>query len=215
MKRFFIVLGILLVVIGGLALLISIYGTEDQQAATPVTTPVQHGLHAADTDPSQGPRNGKVTVITMSSFTCPACKSTSEEMDQLRALYPDQVRLVWKDLPDTVGTAYQAAIAARCAQEQGKFWQFHDVLFQKQDFLATRSLYTLWAQALGMLSDVFDNCLDKQQTKPLVDANINEALQQGVKLVPYVQIGDMTYEGPQTLTVYRTAVDQALGMTKK
>lgn len=209
MKRAIIVFFVSACVIVALAVLVVIYGTETPKSQK-TATPEVRSLVPLETDPSQGPASAPVTAIAMSSFTCPACKITAGQMDQLAALYPDKVRIVWKDLPDSTGDAYRAAIAGRCAQMQGKFWQYHDVLYLKQDLLATRELYTLWAKELGLSTDRFDTCLDKEQTKDLVDASIAEGLHVGVSQVPHVQIGTAVYEGPQTLNFYRTAIEQAL-----
>ncbi len=207
MKRFFV--AVLICSVLAIAAIVGINILE-QPSADKQPAQQQPALTANDTDPSQGPRDAKVTVMQFGSFNCPACKTAATQMDQLRALFPEQVRIVWKDLPEETGFPYQAAIAARCAQQQGKFWQYHDLLYEKQDLIASRALYTVWAKDLGILTERFDTCLDKENTKPLVDENITEALQNGVTVVPYVKIGDATYEGPQTLAVYRAAVDAVL-----
>lgn len=210
MKRLLIAFFVILGLAALLAVLIVVLGVPPTSEPQQPETQKKRLLVPDATDPAKGQSDAPITVIVLSSFNCPSCKETAVQLDQLRALYPEQVRVVWKDLPDSIGDAYQAALAARCAQLQGKFWQFHDLLFAKQGLLANRGLYSLWAGELGLSVDRFDACLEGQETKPWVDANIAQALQSGVELVPHVQINDTTYAGPQTLIFYRTAVERII-----
>ena len=168
-------------------------------------------LKVNETDPYLGKRDAPVTVIVMSSFGCPACKSAAAIMDQLVALYPDAVRIVRKDLPETAGDSYRAALAARCAQQQGMFWQYHDLLFAKQEVTATEQLYVLWARELGLDADIFQRCMDAQDTAHLVDRNIAESLGLDIMVVPYYQVQDKEgFAGPQTLAFFRREIDALL-----
>jgi len=165
-------------------------------------------LSAADTDPFIGSRDALVTIILVSSFACPACKEAATIMDQVAALYPDDVRIVRKDLPESTGDSFRAAIAARCAQQQGRFWQYHDLLFAKQDIVATETLYRLWARDTGLIVPIFNTCLEEQETRHLIDANVAEALNLGITIVPYFQIQeDVGIEGPQPLAFFRRVID--------
>lgn len=162
------------------------------------------------TDPFKGRRDAPVTIIMVSSFGCPSCKQAAAVLDQILALYPDSVRIVWKDLPESLAESYRAAVAARCAQQQGRFWIYHDRLFSRQDILSNQALYTLWARELGLQEKVFKKCLDTFATKELVDANINDALTANVPAVPYFQINNEGAVGLQSLAFFQGAVDAAL-----
>lgn len=185
--------------------------SEEALAPTGPAAPETARLSADETDPFKGERDAPVTVVVASSFGCPHCKDSAGILDQLLSLYPDKVRIVWKDLPESVGDSYRAALAARCAQQQGRFWQYHDTLYRNQDILATRALYGLWARELGLKEDIFNACFDEGQTKILVDRNIQQALAAGVDQVPYFQINeDEALSGPQTLTYLRGIIDLIL-----
>ncbi|MBI4091030.1 MAG: thioredoxin domain-containing protein [Candidatus Komeilibacteria bacterium] len=177
----------------------------------PTNTPATKVLKVNETDPFKGPRTAPVTIIAAGSFTCPACRESATTLDQLLALYPDSVKLVWKDVPESIGDSYRAALAARCAQQQGRFWQYHDSLYAHQDLLATRALYELWARELDLKEDIFARCLDGAETKSLIDQNIGEALQAGIGEVPYFQINDTPgITGAQSLGYFRGVVEDAL-----
>ena len=171
-------------------------------------------LAAQPTDPFKGERDAPVTVILVSSFGCPACKDAAVVADQLLASFPDQVKIVRKDLPESTGASYFAAIAARCAQQQGgnyRYWQYHDILFSRQEELLNFLLYSAWARELGLDVERFDACFDGQQTKALVDANIREGLAAELDSVPYVQInGSKGFAGSVTLGTLREMVQREL-----
>lgn len=214
---------VILIVVGVLIMLVVVFVwlvgmlPSTNEAAGPAPTPDSQVtvLKVNETDPSKGPRAAPVTVIMAGSFTCPACRASATALDQLLALYPDSVRLVWKDIPESIGDSYRAALAARCAQQQGRFWQYHDTLYANQDIISTEVLYGLWARKLGLKEDIFAKCLDGAETKPLIDRNIGEVLQAGVSGVPYFQVNDMPgVTGVQTLGYFRGAVEDALAAVK-
>ena len=168
-------------------------------------------LTAQPTDPFKGERSAPVTVILVSSFGCPACKEAAVVSDQLLASFPNEVKIVRKDLPESTGASYFAAIAARCAQQQGRFWQYHDILFGRQEDLSNFLLYSAWARELGLDMERFDACFDGQQTKELVDANIREGLAAKLDSVPYFQINESGgFSGSATLGTLREMVQLEL-----
>src|SRR4029079_8656742 len=94
----------------------------------------RHTIEVPADDPPIGPASAPVTLIEFSDFQCPFCQRVAPTLKQIRATYGDRVRIVWKDFPLTQihPQACDAAQAGNCAQEQGKFWEFHDQLFANQ-----------------------------------------------------------------------------------
>ena len=85
------------------------------------------------TTPSPGGASASVEIIEFSDFQCPYCQSVAPVLKQLMAKYGDRVKLVWKDFPlPNHPDARPAAEAALCANDQGKFWAYHDKLFDNQ-----------------------------------------------------------------------------------
>lgn len=84
--------------------------------------------------PIQGNEKAKVTIFEFSDYQCPYCQKAQQTLKQVIKEYKDEVRVVFRDFPlETIHSlANQAAQATYCAQEQGKFWQMHDLLFEKQ-----------------------------------------------------------------------------------
>lgn len=96
---------------------------------------------SVDDDPFKGPEDARVTIIEFSDFQCPFCKRFRDEtLDLILQTYGDDVRFVYRDFPITsLGHAYaqKAAEAAECSDEQGKFWEMHDLLFENQNEMAS------------------------------------------------------------------------------
>lgn len=132
-------------------------------------------------------------------------------MAQLLDLYPEKLKIVWKDLPESGGASFTAAVAGRCAQQQGKFWPYAEVLFSHQDLLLENDdLYVDWAKDAGLKTDIFKACLRGEETARLVNGTINEALAAGVSAVPIFQIGEQRLEGVQHLQTFRSIIDNLI-----
>ena len=115
--------------------------------------------------PALGAKDAPVTIVEFADFQCPFCNKTENTLKQLRAKYGDKIRLVHMDFPLAFHShALDAAKAARCANEQGKFWQFRDALFADQSKLAPADLKAT-AKTLGLNTSQFDACFDKAQIR--------------------------------------------------
>lgn len=151
-------------------------------------------------DPALGPANAPVVMVGFFDFTCSFCKKQEQTLRQIMAAYQNKVRLIRKDYPenDIFSPSYQAAMAARCAGEQGKFWEYHNLLFQDNN-LNKEKFIELAGEANLNISN-FRRCLNNGETKKLVQNNINEANDLGINGVPFTYIngkgfmGEMTYE---------------------
>ena len=114
------------------ALLVSLRRQTDIHITLPPPEPPILTV-SADDDPSIGPVNAPVTIVEFSDFQCPYCQKSVGVLKELRRLYGDKVRVVYRDYPGPNHPhAPQAAEAAQCAGEQGKFWEYHDILFDRQ-----------------------------------------------------------------------------------
>jgi len=142
-----------------------------------------------ETDPKKGSDSARVTIIEFGDFQCQYCQTMSEIFNQVKQEYGENVRLIWKDFPLTSihDQASGAAQAARCAQMQGKFWEMHDLLFQNQSKLSA-TLYLSLAEQLKLNTDSFSECLSSQETIGLINQNMAEGNQLGVKGTPYFYV---------------------------
>ena len=164
-------------------------------------------LSAGD-DPSVGPTTAPVTIVEFGDFECPICKESVAILEQLRALYPHQVRVVYRDFPLAVHPqARAAAEAAQCAYEQGEFWAYHDALFAEAPNIPN---YGKLAERLHLNTQTFDSCLASVGPKAAVSRDLNEAQRLGLSGTPTFFVNGRYMSGFQTLEAMREAVDRAL-----
>jgi protein-disulfide isomerase len=95
---------------------------------------VDPAVLTANTTLVKGAENPQVTVVEFADFQCPACRAAAPLTAQLLAQYPDQVQVIFRHFPlvSIHPNAQQASLVAQAAAEQDKFWEFHDLLFDRQ-----------------------------------------------------------------------------------
>jgi len=122
--------------------------------------------------PAFGPANAKVTIVEFSDFQCPYCAQASETVKRIRDKYGDKVRFVFRQFPLSFHqNAHNAAEASLAAHAQGKFWPYHDRLFQKQGALDRKSLET-YAQEVGLDLAAFKRGLDDGSFDGQIDTDV-------------------------------------------
>ncbi|MEX1997739.1 MAG: thioredoxin domain-containing protein [Candidatus Andersenbacteria bacterium] len=196
----------LLIIIGGAFLAGS--GTRDPQA--PVDQPER--LVRAD-DPVLGPADAKVTVVEFGDFQCPACGALHPILQELKKNNAEQpVRFVYRHFPLTAihEHAQLAAEAAVEAQLQGKFWEFHDVLFANQNKL-DRSGLEEHAQTVDLQLEQFKRALDEGMHREAVRQDLVDAQALRLQGTPSLFINDVQFTGQYSLSGLQAAIDAVLG----
>lgn len=163
----------------------------------PSTAP---GFHD-EGDPTTGTASSTVTIRAFGDFQCPACRAAEPGFDYVRNTYGDRVKIIWDDFP-LIGThpnALIAADAARCAQDQGKFWEYHDRLYQDQsswsELPSPADKLNAYAAALDLKTDVFSACLSGRQREKDVMNDLQEGENNGVVATPTFFINEKKFEG--------------------
>lgn len=132
---------------------------------------------SVDDDPSKGPKTAPVTIVEFSDFQCPACRNADARIADLLKQFEGKVHFVYRDFPLTRHKdAMPASVAANCAKEQGKYWEFHELLFQNQNQLKPAD-FTRHAQTLKLDMEKFATC----QQDPKWVAEVNKDLEDGEK----------------------------------
>jgi protein-disulfide isomerase len=161
-------------------------------------------------DPVSGTASAKVEIVEFSDFQCPYCQRVAPVLKQLMAKYGDRVKLVWKDFPlPSHPDARPAAEAALCANDQGKFWAYHDKLFDNQSELTVVNLKE-WAVQLGMNAATFNACFDKGTHRQLVEEDQEEGSRYGVSSTPTVYINGRAVVGAMPLETYEAIIQEEL-----
>lgn len=150
--------------------------------------------------PSKGPANAKVTMVEFSDFQCPYCSRAVPAVDAILKAYPNDVRVVFLHFPlNFHEQAMPSALAAQCANVQGKFWEFHDKLFANQGGLGTE-MYAATAKEVGLDIEKFTACIADPATKAFVEADMKSAEAAGVEGTPSFYLnGVQTPGGPPTV----------------
>ncbi|MGA9259681.1 MAG: thioredoxin domain-containing protein, partial [Candidatus Sulfotelmatobacter sp.] len=133
--------------------------------------------------PRLGPENAPVQIIEFADYECPYCQKVNEDLNRLREQFGNQVSVVYKDFPLPMHPlAPRAAEAAHCAGAQGKFWEFHDALFQTKR-LQTSDLKQQ-ARTLKLDTARFDQCLDGGEEIAVVKKDAQEGQRLGLQGTP-------------------------------
>lgn len=180
-----------------------------------------------DDDPVKGNSDAPVTIVEFSDFQCPFCSRFYQQtLSSLQESYIDtgKVKFVYRDLPlDRLHPNARAAhIAAECADEQGKFWDYHDVLFDKQtewqSLPATEFTSTLiqYAMDLELKTASFESCLNSQEIADEVNKDATQARGYGVSATPTFFIGNekdgyTMLRGAQGFASFQSVIDKQLG----
>jgi protein-disulfide isomerase len=165
-----------------------------------------------DDDPAYGPAEAAITIIEFSDYECPYCRSWyAEVFPQLMAAYPGQVRLVYRDFPieSIHPNAAPAAAAANCAQEQGAYWEFHELLFSMQLGLNIQA-YQQYASQLGLDEQAFAECVESDRHLEEVRADLEYAANLGVRSTPTFFVNGIAVVGAQPFELFKDLIDKEL-----
>ena len=170
---------------------------------------------ASAANPSLGGSAAPVTLIEFSDYQCPYCQRVEPTLKRLRAVYGDKLRIVWKDFPLTQihPQAAKAGEAAHCAGDQNKYWELHDVLFNKQQELQLDDLKR-HALELGLDTASFNQCLDSSKYGARVREGMTEGSALGVNSTPTIFINGRRLSGAQPYEVFAAVIDEELARAK-
>lgn len=160
--------------------------------------------------PARGPESAKVTIVEFSDFQCPFCSRAHDTVEEVMNAYPGKVRLVFRHFPlDFHQQAPKAAEASLCANDQGKFWEYHDVLFKNQQKLQVEDLKA-HATGLGLDAGKFNECLDSGKHSATVKADTEAGKKVGVNGTPAFFINGQMLSGAQPLDAFKQIIDAEL-----
>lgn len=166
---------------------------------------------AMDDDPFRGSKDAPITIIEFSDFHCGFCgRFAAETLDPLLKAYDGKVRLVYRDYPFQTSGSLVAALAGQCMNDQGKFWEFHDLTFQNQQAL-TREQFISYAQQLNIDVETFTTCLDSQKYMDKVRKDVTDAQALGVNGTPAFFVNGRFISGAQPYTFFASYIDEELG----
>lgn len=206
------------VVIAGLVIAGAIIYQPGNRPAYTATTNTAAGTSAAlptvDDDAVLGNPNAPVTMLIFGDYQCPFCKQAFDDVEtRIRTEYVDtgKVKMVYRDFPlDNIHPfARKAGEAAECAEEQGKYWQYHDALFEKQEQIPTLDFEKL-AGELGLDVKTFSTCLTTGVMADEVAKDKADGEAAAINGTPATFIGNTLIPGAYPYETYKELIDAEL-----
>jgi len=175
------------------------------------------GPSVAYTPPVRGNANAPVTIVEYGDFQCPSCGAFTRGVEpELVRRYIDtgKAKLVFRHFPWIGAESRRAAEAASCAGAQGRFWEYHDLLYASQHgensgFFSTDNLKR-FATQIGLDRAAFDVCVDGRTYRAAVEADFNEVLALGLNGTPTFLINGQRIVGAQPITTFAAIIDSKL-----
>lgn len=162
-------------------------------------------------DPQMGPKSSKVSFIEFSDFQCPFCRRASMATRRILAEYKDRVHFVWKNFPLSFhNRARYASLAAMCANEEGKFFEYHDKVFDNNTALSDKDLIG-YAKAIGIKDmKAFEKCYNSKKYNDKINKDISEAQSYGLSGTPSFFINGELHVGALPYEQLKSIVEEAL-----
>jgi predicted DsbA family dithiol-disulfide isomerase len=157
--------------------------------------PFRHAIKIEPHDRVIGNRSAPVQIVEFGDFECPFCKRIQPVIQKLLRTHGEKIAVIWKDFPlPNHLHARSAAEAARCADDQGAFWKYHEVLFANQSTLTVEDLKK-YAGQIGLTPDAFGQCLDGGKYRVQVANAVAEGRSQGVSATPAIFVNGRPFVG--------------------
>lgn len=161
--------------------------------------------------PARGPADAPVTIVEFSDYQCPFCRRAEPTVKEVLARYEGKVRFVFRHFPlDRIHPqARSASEAAACADQQGKFWEYHDGLFAENAQFDRPGLDAL-AEKSGLDAAAFKACMDEGRTKDLVQKDLEAGTEAGVSGTPAFFINGIPLRGALPAAEFQRVIDEEL-----
>ena len=162
----------------------------------------------------RGSRSAEIVLVEFADYECPYCQQVVASIDQLRKQYGDRIAVAFKDFPLPMHhRSEKAAEAARCAGKQGKFWEYHDVLFYSK--LLDVADLKKHARVLKLDGDAFDECLDNGDMAEAVKKDLEEGKALGLTGTPSFFVNGHFFSGAVEYATLKQMVDQQIAVDQR
>lgn len=183
---------------------------KQMEAANKPLSDEQQDKIAAEDAPAFGPKDAKITIVEFSDFQCPYCTRAANAVKQIKEKYGDKVRFVFRQFPLSFHqNAHAAAQASLAANAQGKFWQYHDILFENQSALSDADLEK-HAQKAGLNISMFKKALKDGTYKQQVDNDLKLGEQVAVNGTPTMFLNGKRVANPTAFDAISELIEREL-----
>ena len=202
-KWIFIAIGVVSLFIVGIAVISTSNSQKPEQVAS-------NDLLKKDSQ-VLGSQDAKVTIVEFADFQCPACGTVHSIVKQVTKEYGDKILFAYRHFPIISSHQYalKAAEASEAAGEQGKFWDYYDILYDNQENLKTEDLIR-YAKRLNLDMDKFKHTLDSGKYKDKITADMDAGDKFGVGATPTFFINGTKYQGVLSFDKFKSIIDEQL-----
>lgn len=163
-----------------------------------------------DKEIEKGNKNAPVTIVEYTEFKCPYCKRAQATLDKIHKEYGNKIRHIFRNFPiPSHKFAREAANAAYCAHEQGKFWEYHDKLFENQTQISEENIIK-WAEEFKLDMSKFKKCYEAKTYDNLIERDLKEAEKLDVSSTPTFFINGTVVLGAQPFEEFKKVIDSEL-----
>lgn len=181
-----------------------------RQATVRVALTPPKSAIALDDAPRRGPQDAPILIVEFADYECPYCQRSVADLKKIQEEFAGKVAVAFKDFPLPMHrNAQKAAEAASCAGRQGRFWDFHDLMFANTQKLEPVHLKE-YARALKLDATRFDQCLDAGEQAAAVRADLAQAQRLGLTGTPSFFINGHFLSGAVQYSTLREIVEQQL-----
>lgn len=164
----------------------------------------------SEEDPMRGNPNAEFTVIEYGCFVCPYTKKAEPIVQEVLEHYEGKVNFQFKVFPiPRHKLSFETALGASCAEEQGKYWEYHDALFENQENITLEKMSQI-AETMDMNMTKFEDCMENETYKDEIAGDTLEATQAAVRGTPTFFIGDKRIVGPKPLRTFKTLINKEM-----
>lgn len=186
---------------------------NSEKTSPPVVEKINYAqsLDSLD-DPFLGDKDAQLVLVEFADFECHYCRQEFSVIRELANMYP-QIKIIFRDLPlvSIHDNALSAAIAANCAHQQGKFWQYHDQLYLNQEQLGV-DFYNIIASRVGLDINVFNQCQEDNNVKEEIIRDVEDAKKMTVEGTPTFFLNGKKISGVISLEVWQKIINTALSV---
>lgn len=167
---------------------------------------------------TKGVTNSKITLVEFADFQCPACRAYHPIVREVLSAYDGELKLIYKHFPLTSihPNAFAAAKAAEAAGAQGKFFEYHDILYEKQDEWAGLPQLEVWDQfisyavQLKLGEEKFKTDLENIEFENKIREQQDEGIASGVSSTPTFFLNGKIIKNPRSADEFKELVDKEL-----
>ena len=162
--------------------------------------------------PVIGPVDAPITIVEFTDYQCPYCQAAQQYVDRVMEAYKGRVRLVYQEFPlDFHAQAKPAGRAARCAGEQGKFWEMHTGLLRTPGTFDDADLQSR-AMGLGIDPKAFSSCIASNRYDRVIQKAVDNGRSVGVTGTPTFFLNGRSFSGAQPFEAFERIIEEELSM---